>query len=377
MPSMPPPLLLAAVILATSLTAWWHGPALVLLLPGLLCLALAKAGRLRPAAGVAASIFLTLFCIEVSLALVRPPGGSQLTEHEAIAFRANRTVSDVGRLPLPGRYPARLATLDGALIYDVVYTIGPDGFRVTPGTDSDDPMRINVLGGSFVFGQGLEDDQTLPFHLAGQLDHATKNFGFMGWGPHQALVILLSERDTRGAVNVLLTAPWHAPRATCSPDWSGGSPRFRLASDGSLLRDGVCPENDPGWLRNWLWRLRVVVLAERVHAVLVRERTTRDQLALYVALIDRIAAVSREHGQDFVVAYIGADELNGVPLDNTELKRRLAASGATVVDVSLAASEAELSPAYYLHALDRHPSALANKERARRLTPVLAPLLKE
>jgi hypothetical protein len=313
----------------------------------------------------------------VVLALVRPPGGSRLTEHEASEFTANRAVADVGRLPLPGRYPARLATLDGEPIYDVDYSISPDGFRVTPGQDDNDPMRINVFGGSFVFGQGLEDDETLPFHLARELGRETKNFGFMGWGPHQALVILESKRDTRGSVNVLLTAPWHAPRATCSPAWSGGTPRFRLAGDGSLVRDGFCPTRDMGWLGDWLWRLRVVVLAERVRSVLFRERTTRDQLDLYVSLIDRIAAISHDRGQELVVAYIGADELNGKRLDNDEIKIRLAASGATVVDVSLAASEAELSPAYYLHELDRHPSALANEARARLLAPVLAPLVEE
>jgi hypothetical protein len=303
-----------------------------------------------------------------------------LTEPGGVAFRPNEAITDVGPLPEPGRYPTRLTTLDGELIYDVVYTIGEDGLRVTPEQRRESsvrsrkiPARINVFGGSFVFGQGLEDDQTLPFYLARELGLDAKNFGFMGWGPQQALVILESGRDTRGAANVLLTAPWHAPRATCSPEWSGGMVRFRLASDGSLVRDGFCP--DTPWFADRLTRLRLVVVVQRVHAVVTRGSTTRRQLELYHAIIERIGALSRERGQTFVIGYIGADALNGVPLDNAAIMQRLATSGATVVDVSLATSEAELSPEFYLHELDRHPSARANAARAQLLAPAIAELL--
>jgi hypothetical protein len=109
------------------------------------------------------------------------------------------------------------------------------------------------------------------------------------------------------------------------------------------------------------------------------------QLALYVAVIERIAALSRERGQALVIAYIGTDELNGVPLDNAALMRRLEATGAVVVDVSLAPSSRQLSPDYYIPELDTcgepaadpycHPTALANEHRARLLAPVLKSIL--
>jgi hypothetical protein len=76
-----------------------------------------------------------------------------------------------------------------------------------------------------------------------------------------------------------------------------------------------------------------------------------------------------------VIAYLATDSIGGVPLDNAALMRRLAATGATVVDVSLAPSPGQLSPDYTIHELDNHPTALANEHRTELLAPVIAAIL--
>ena len=72
-----------------------------------------------------------------------------------------------------GEYPFKMLTRDGEIIYDVIYTIGEDGFRrdVTSAE-----KNVYIYGGSFVFGEGLNDDETLSHFL--NTDHGIKSKGW-------------------------------------------------------------------------------------------------------------------------------------------------------------------------------------------------------
>ncbi len=376
MPRMVLVLPLVAGLVALGAGAHLRSFALVFLGLTLLCLAPIGLRRMATPATVAASVFATLAILEAALAVLRPaesPASTRIAER----YREGMAMTDLGPLPAAGAYPIREVSRDGETLFDVTYTIGPDGFRVTPATPDDEAGRLDLFGCSFAFGEGLEDDETLAFALARSLGAEAANFGIIGGGPHQALALFESDVESEAEVNVLLTAPWHAQRVACKPSWSGGAPRFRLAAGGPV-RDGVCPAQGAEPLHRALRHSRVFEVAETAYRVLRRESTTEAEIDLYVAVIARLAELSRQRGQDFVIAYIGADQLNGLPLDNAALTRRLeAATGAVVVDVSLAESAAALAPEYYIHELDRHPSALANAARAELLVPVLATMLKE
>ena len=346
----------------------------------LLCLVPIRLTRATAAATVLASIFATLLVLEVALAVLRPTG-PETPAPTWVATDRDREVwmtNDLGSLPAPGTSAVRRVTLDGETLFDVTYTIDADGFRVTPGAPDADALagRLDLFGGSFAFGEGLEDNETLAYHLSRTLNVEVQNFGIMGGGPHQALAILESEYDTSGTTNVLLTGPWHAGRIACRRVWVGGAPRYRLI-DGKPVRDGVCPEQGAEPLHRALRHSRVFDLAERAYLRLHRESSAAALLDLYVAVIGRMAELSDERGQALIVAYLSAVDLYGVTIDNTDLKRRLAATGATVVDVTLAPSLERLAPEYYLHELDLHPTALANEARAALLAPMLAEILKE
>jgi hypothetical protein len=114
-------------------------------------------------------------------------------------------MTDIGPQARPGAHRVRNLTLNGDVVYDVIY---------------------NFFGCSFTFGEGLNDGETLP-HFAGRtLEGVTsKNFGF-----HQALAILQSKRDTSGNINFFLTAPWHAERSACLPEWSRGRTMTKTVS---------------------------------------------------------------------------------------------------------------------------------------------------
>src|ERR1700693_3080848 len=82
---------------------------------------------------------------------------------------------------------------DGSVIYDVKYSIDQHGLRKTPALESD--KDVFFFGCSFTFGDGVNDNDTLPTtfsHLSGL---HTLNFGVNGYGPHHMLRMLETDRS--------------------------------------------------------------------------------------------------------------------------------------------------------------------------------------
>lgn len=74
--------------------------------------------------------------------------------------------------------------------FDVTYTIDADGHRVTP-TPRQPRGRIAVLGGSFTFGFGVEDEQAWPSVLAAAMPtFKIDNRAAIAWGTTHALLSL-------------------------------------------------------------------------------------------------------------------------------------------------------------------------------------------
>lgn len=85
------------------------------------------------------------------------------------------------------------------VLYDVVYTTNQYGLRVEPhdlapskNSLSNDYKNVVFFGGSFTFGEGVNDNEALPYLLeelsAGK--YRAYNFGFHGYGPQQMLRII-------------------------------------------------------------------------------------------------------------------------------------------------------------------------------------------
>ena len=142
---------------------------------------------------------------------------------------------------ITGTHTARLLDSKGGVIYDVQYSIGADGFRITPSIDENSKIIVNFYGCSFMFGEGLNDWETIPFFVSRQLNSVrVNNYGFHGFGANNALDIMESTRDLIvGQLNFFLTAPWHAPRGSCKPSWVTGFPRY-IMKDDSVLKSGNC-----------------------------------------------------------------------------------------------------------------------------------------
>jgi len=143
---------------------------------------------------------------------------------------------------------------DGELLFDAVYTTDEDGLRAgppRPGTAGDECVLF--FGCSNMFGEGVEDLQTLPtqFEEKSGGRYRARNFGVPGYGPHQMLAMIESGRVEEvarctpvGAVYEAIDC--HVERAAGEPAVLDGpeGPRFVLDTEGTVRREGRFPELD-------------------------------------------------------------------------------------------------------------------------------------
>lgn len=90
---------------------------------------------------------------------------------------------------MPGEYLAwAKAPENGREVYRANYTIGADGYRVTPDQARAGKYAV-FLGDSFVFGIGVSDRETLPYHFSREIPgYRAYNRGFGGYGPNDLVV---------------------------------------------------------------------------------------------------------------------------------------------------------------------------------------------
>lgn len=187
---------LSVFILFSLILAWfvrnYYGISVILLIPFALFvyLAVVSKGAFSRVWTTAATVALCLSLFEFALFIAErsaEPKGSKTGTYSA---SGNWTRAPWGGMRAKGVYTAAREDTEGRAIYSVSYTIGDDGFRVTP-QDPDREGLAYFLGGSFTFGVGLEDNQTLPYYFAKFAgEPAVKNLGIQGYGMHQAVKIL-------------------------------------------------------------------------------------------------------------------------------------------------------------------------------------------
>ncbi len=271
-------------------------------------------------------------------------------------------VTSYGAIGSKGSHQFKRIAPDGRVIYDTIYTIGDDGYRVTPDVpESGD--RIVFYGDSFTFGEGLKDDETMPYYVARFTGRPIKNYGFHGYGVQQALAIMQSDRNTSGTVNFLLTAPWHAQRSACKVVFSAGSPKYEVTAEGKVVDTGRCR------MVTGLGPLGKIISMSNLYKRYLSTRpmeVTDADYDRYLALIGEMARISRERGQKFIIGFVRADEdlFEGTHYSNEKILDKLRGLGVEIVDLTLTPRNEDLERKYYIDELDKHPSAQANRARA-------------
>jgi hypothetical protein len=277
-----------------------------------------------------------------------------------------RVHDEYGMLPRPGRYNAIKRTDGGDMVYDVLYTIGQDGFRYTPQSHRPSGKKAFFLGDSATFGEGLNDDQTLPFHWARlNPEYQVRNFAMSAWGLHQAYAVWRDLIYDQGAAIFVQTAPWHSDRSACIPDFSTFSPKFKIVND-TIVPSGKCRVL-VGF--NFVDRLlnKSKVISRIYDAVHSHDRM--HKFHLYLAIIKQMLRMAQERQQCLTIAFNKAENtyFEGSAYSNEEILRLLNEAGVAVADVTLAETKEDLDPSYFI-SRDGHPSNRANRAKARLLS---------
>ncbi|TBR30312.1 MAG: hypothetical protein EPO10_03490, partial [Reyranella sp.] len=142
--------------------------------------------------------------------MTRSPAGF-FTQDAEQGYRAN-----------PGRYVFRYSGMRQGNIehLDAVVTINPDGTRFTGKAPADATRRIFVLGDSYVFGDGVNDQQTFAFLLQAAFPGASVQVhALAGYSWANALVTMqrIKEQIRPGDVVVLGYAQYYKERHVAAP----------------------------------------------------------------------------------------------------------------------------------------------------------------
>lgn len=204
-------------------------------------------GKDRKVLLAVSSLFLCLGLTELAVLgyqqFLKPPDKRYSYEADA----AQGWIAEHGLVGYAFRGPVSLlatATIGREVIYDAVpYQIDSLSRRpceVTPG-----PLRHALFfGGSFAFGEGLTNDQTLgcQFQKLSEGRYESTTYAMMGWGASQTLVqlgvdSLFTDIEQRSGIAVYSFLGDHIYRTT----WKIGTasefreyPFFSMADDGTL-----------------------------------------------------------------------------------------------------------------------------------------------
>lgn len=312
-----------------------------------------------------ASVFLTISLLELFIRVYWP---TEELFTRTFGYKTNSSkyyeyIPGFGYRPSEGKYSFRKISEDDEIIYDVSYTIGSDGYRLdVPSTNYD----IFIYGGSFTFGEGLDDNETLSYFLKEKHGFTSKNLGIHGYGLHQALYNIEHGKTfkSNGGLNILLTTPLHALRSSCKETFTGGTPRYVL-NNKKIKLEGVCTKSSKkGIVELILDRSRFFRIVKG--SISPAKKILANDIELYLSITKEIAKLTRSKGGKLIIAFLDAPNIllteSNYSNDSIIAEMKQIADG--FVNVTLAESWEKISSAYYIHELDKHPSALANRARS-------------
>lgn len=106
-------------------------------------------------------------------------------------FKSVHSDSLLGYRPDNNIFSSGKKIIADTLIYEMAYNLDSSGHRFTPDSLTTNEKFGIFLGCSFTFGDGLNDNETIPFFFSKNTKtFKGYNFGYSGYGPNHALVKL-------------------------------------------------------------------------------------------------------------------------------------------------------------------------------------------
>jgi hypothetical protein len=219
--------------------------------------------------------------------------GGRSQQHEEFTPGIVSTHAFLGYAPAPSTVVSHRRTHGAEIDFDVIYTIDSTGLRVSPPYDRQNGRgAVLFFGGSFTFGSGVNDEETMPYATGTKTngEYHVYNFAFRGYGPHQMLSAL-----EHGIVDSVIDEPPkyaiyqaiadHVPRAAGLKSWGMHDPKYVLDDGGKAVYVGSFDEEEGVVLQ----RLRAEIM--KCHIVEAIVESYRNRHAYDQGNIDLFAAI--------------------------------------------------------------------------------------
>jgi hypothetical protein len=260
----------------------------------------------------------------------------------------------------PGQYRSFLKNLkNDQFTYDVTYAIDEYGRRITPIDKGDRDRFILFFGCSFTYGEGVHNDQTLPYYV-GRLatQHTPYNYGYHGLGPFDALAKIESidfkneVRETQGII-IYTFMPDHLNRLMGSMStmaWHFNGAYYRKSAAGKLVRNGDFKTGRP--IRTRLYTLLSKSRILEALKINLPPKIGDYDLKFFVQTCQAMDTIIKEkfpRSAFYVVIYPGTD--------SDRLVQYLKEGGIKYLDYTQLFDRSD--PKFYLSEDDHHPAPLA------------------
>ena len=269
--------------------------------------------------------------------------------------------TDVGSRPIPNTAIRFQEFLDGREIADVTYRIDAKGLREISAAEQSQSHKVAFFGDSFMFGHGVENDQTLPYYFVREAGGTFEGFNFAGegWGPHQMLREIETGfvRSVAGKPDLAIyeAIPDHLRRVAGRAPWEDG-PHYELCRGDDACYSGPLHSS-------WYAACRRTVDKSWTGKFVETHFTKLSQpsdIPIFLAVLKRTRSLLEEDGTRFVVVLWDQNELART------MMRVLKENQFEVIAVSSIFPQSDLTK-YPITQLDRHPSPAANKAIAKYL----------
>lgn len=321
-------------------------------------------------------VLALILLMEISASYLLPKGTGERVlvldaeGKEVPASRYKERNDDIGyNLVANARHTLR-DTKDDELIYEMTVTTDEKGRRITPIAQFRDSDRfIAFFGDSYTFGDGVNDNETLPYFVGTLLpDYQVYNYAFSGYGPQHMLALLegdlLSEKlNAKRAIGVYLYIDAHVGRAAYSmrSGWVQQSPFYVLNKNDEVERKGNFHTTNP--IRYALYQdlLSKSSLLKLLGVNLPYIGT--DEILFTCRIIARSREIFEEkfpNSSFFAVFHPGQNQYA------KDLKQCFTERGVNYLDYS-----EEDWPEKYRIPFDGHPNAIGHQYFASLLAPVL------
>lgn len=223
------------------------GFAIALLVAGGAAAALSRRNAVRNVALVMAGVGAALLIVELgALAWVNVPKlwGYTTAKHYAHEGHLGSRGGPLGYAPLADNTVTESSYLGRDPVFEGVhYAFDAKARRVVP-LPHPAPKHALFFGGSYVFGEGLPNDQTVSarFQGAAQGEFQAYNYAYKGYGPNQMYCLLqddtkfddIPQHDGVAVYGFIQNHIWRTVGAPWQLATVPGIPIFRLDADGRL-----------------------------------------------------------------------------------------------------------------------------------------------